>query len=355
MKPIPEPPIGATQIKFNIPLSVLHGADALDWGNMRPYPPGKLSYRHGERRLLLRTLPLHIPQKYKKRKSDTHLWPKGCYVQLNANPVVIAQRKQQSHDHLLWKGMCHALDLTQYVAHPTMTNELCVCTRDEVEYAIQVAILEYISPDALHDLCLAPSTSSSSPYNELSIQKLTKEEGMAVAMEYLKKDAVVLDDDDDDNNGKDSSTTSTTPADITLTFSLLCSMSMTAMSTPVRGKKCRHMQCFDLRNYLHTNATVSGGRWRCGVCEDFVPVDDLVVDGMMVNMLEEIGKDKISGSRDKIQMSKNGSWKFMEENRLRYGGKKRSTADGEEEENSQKKTKPTNGVARQESEIIELI
>lgn len=356
MKTIPEPPIGATQLKFNIPLEVLQEAEALDWGKIRPYPPGKLSYKHGERRLLLRALPLHIPKKYVGKKSDTHLWPKGSFVQLNATPLVIAQRKQQSHDHVLWKGMCHALDLTQYVAHPTMINELCMVTRDDAEYAIQVAVLEYIAPDSLHELCLSPSTSSLSPssYNKLSIQKLTKDEGMAVAMEYLKKDAVVVDDDDDDN-GKDTTTTSTTPADITLTFSLLCSMSMTAMTTPVRGKQCRHMQCFDLRNYLHTNATVSGGRWRCGVCEDFVPVEDLVVDGMMVSMLEEIGKNKISGSRDKIQMSKNGSWKFMEENRLRYGGKKRPAVGGEDEDDSQKKTKPTNGVARQESEIIELI
>jgi len=361
-----EAPISATQLKFAIPSEVLHDGPPLDWGKFRAYP-GKLSYKHGERRLLLRTIPLNVPQKYKKKKSDTHLWPKGCFVQLNSTPLLIAQRKQQSHDHLLWKGMCHALDLTQFVARPTLLNELCICTRDEGEYAIQVAILEYIAPDALHDLCMDITTSppksndTDANYNKVKIQKMTKDEGLAVAMDYLKKDAVVLDDDDDDGHlkdaGKATSTTTTTPADITLTFSLCCSMSMTAMSTPVRGKNCRHMQCFDLRNYLHTNATVSGGRWRCAVCEDFVPVQDLIVDGMMVGMLEEIGKDQISGSRDKIQMSKDGSWKFMEENRLRYS-KKRPAAgggDGAEEEDNRNRKKPANGLNRQASEIIELV
>lgn len=346
-----EKPTAATQLKFAIPLEVLHSAPVLDWGCFRAHP-GKLSYKHGERRLLLRALPLKMPQKYMKKKSDTHLWPKGCFVQLNSTPIMLAQRKQQSHDRKLWKGMCHTLDLTQFVPQPTLLNDLCICTKDEIEYAIQVAMLEYISPDALYDLCMNTSAVQPDTHNENSIQKLTKEEGFAVARGYLKKDAVVLDDDDD--GGKPPSTTTNTPADITLTFSLLCSMSMTAMTTPVRGKNCRHMQCFDLRNYLRTNSTVSGGRWRCAVCEDFVPVQDLVVDGMMVSMLEDLGRDRISGSRDKIQMSKDGAWKFMEENRLKYS-KKRPMGDKDEEEDNRIRKKLNNGATRQASEVIELM
>ena len=35
------------------------------------------SYRNGDKRFIMRTLPLKIPEKYKKKRSDTHNWPKG--------------------------------------------------------------------------------------------------------------------------------------------------------------------------------------------------------------------------------------------------------------------------------------
>ena len=38
------------------------------------------------------------------------------------------------------------------------------------------------------------------------------------------------------------------------------------ISTPVRGARCTHLQCFDLRTFLEMNQAYSAGRWRCPVC-----------------------------------------------------------------------------------------
>jgi len=338
-----DPPLSAFELNFSIPDSVVRSMQPVGWGEFRSC--GRIQYANGECRLLMRTIPLRIPEKYKKKKSDTHLWPKGTFIQLNSNQIQLIQRKQQSHDPTLWKGMCHTLDLTQYVKTPMQLNGLRLCTRDDDTYAIQLALCEYISPDALYALCI-----NSDESNTQKIPKLTYEEGLLVAMKYLKKDAVVLDSDDESDSAE-------SLADITLTFSLICSMSMMAIRTPVRGKNCKHMQCFDLQNYIRTNATVSGGRWRCSVCEDFVSLKDLVIDGMMVKMLEK-HRDDITGSRDKVQVSKDGSWKLMEENRLRYQ-KKRHFNDNASNEDGKKRGKVENGVcnrrASAQEEIIELV
>jgi hypothetical protein len=37
------------------------------------------SFQNGDKRLLLRMLPLKIPEKYKKKRADTHQWPKGRF------------------------------------------------------------------------------------------------------------------------------------------------------------------------------------------------------------------------------------------------------------------------------------
>ena len=72
------------------------------WGNSE-----KTHIQANEHRLVLIAIPL-TPNK--KKRADTHLWPKGTFVQITAGyrgratPIRIVQRKQQSHDLKEWKG-----------------------------------------------------------------------------------------------------------------------------------------------------------------------------------------------------------------------------------------------------------
>jgi hypothetical protein len=68
---------------------------------------GKDRYKTGDRRLILRTLPLFISAKDAKKRADTHIWPKGTLVQLgfltagcvtDETIVPINQRRQEKHD-----------------------------------------------------------------------------------------------------------------------------------------------------------------------------------------------------------------------------------------------------------------
>jgi len=355
-----EKPRGVCDIEFKILPEIINSLSShgpIAWGCPRTAQFEK-SYLHGERRLLVRMLPIKIPEKYKNKRADTHLWAKGSFLQLNSRPINIIQRKQQNHDLSLWKGMCHPLDITPNIHLPNGVNRLQICTRDDSHYALQVVLCDYISPDELYNMCMNDNSHK-------SILKLSYQEGLDNAMTYLnKKPIAVLSDDEDEylkedekkhmskkikagkqdtstNNESDSDNSKNIGTDkkldadsknITISFSLLCPMSMACIQTPVRGKKCKHMQCFDLRNYLQFNVHISGGRWRCAVCEDFVAVNDLVVDGFVTKMLD-LHKDEVCGSRDKILVSSNGSWKFGEENRLRYGVKSRKRSNSATDDN----------------------
>ena len=248
---------------------------------------------------------------------------------------MLNQRKQQTHDHKLWKGMSYPMDLTPFIYAPRKCL-LEMATKDPDLYGVQVAVCEYRSPETLYELCLSP------PHTPGSIEKWSYDEGLRVAMEHANQGAVVLDSDEED--GEDGFT----DRDVTLTFSLLCPMSYQAIETPVRGRGCKHIQCFDLMNYLKSNATVSGGRWRCAVCEEFVSLQDLILDGMVVKMLEKHGR-QVSGSRDKISFCRDGSWFMRDENKLRYQ-KKRPSQDASGGVGKRSKTESSNTV----EEIIDI-
>jgi hypothetical protein len=129
-------------------------------------------------------------------------------------------------------------------------------------FALHVAICEYVSPDALYDQLMGKVVGSDVIIPSMSLRSARK-----LAKDYLADQTVsIIDSEDEDDNvridngGKPS-------GDKHLNFSLLCPISMTAMQTPVRARQCKHLQCFDLRNFLHANKSVTGGRWRCGVSD----------------------------------------------------------------------------------------
>ena len=188
-------------------------------------------------------------------------------------------------------------------------------------YAVHLAVCEYIAPDDLYDELMK------------KIPKTSLEASRVLAEKHFLSQIVSI---DSDNEGVDSS------SNRSLTLSLLCPLSMSAIKTAVRGRNCRHLQCFDMRTFLHYNKHISGGRWRCGVCEDFISVRDLVHCGLYETILLEC-KDKISAGRDKVSFRSDGSWCLKEDSKPRRGG------DGE-------KGRTLNDAATQAPpEIIDLV
>jgi hypothetical protein len=61
--------------------------------------------------------------------------------------------------------------------------------------------------------------------------------------------------------------------------SIVDSITKELMLIPVRGKKCKHLQCFDLMNYLKINMNVHGNvKWKCPICKGLVTINDIFLD-----------------------------------------------------------------------------
>mmetsp|Transcript_35567 Transcript_35567/g.106155 ORF Transcript_35567/g.106155 Transcript_35567/m.106155 type:complete len:1015 (-) Transcript_35567:602-3646(-) len=318
------------------------------WGASRS--PVARTYQDGERRCIVRMLPLHLSDKDKKKRADAHLWPKGTFVQVGGRVVsALPQRKQQSHDASLWKGMCHVFDVTPLVRDPTRKTDVQLCTRDAGSYALQIAICDYISYERLFTKMIGDYQMGIAG----TLRTLTYREGVDVAMKHLEASHVVIDDSDDEGA---SSGDKGGPKDKveSLTLSLLCQVSGKAMETPVRGQDCRHLQCFDLKTWLHNNAIVSGGRWRCALCETWVCPRNLVRCGLFDAMLDKHRGD-VSGERDKVSFRSDGTWELMNANRLKYNNKKRGGDDAGSTGGEAKRGKSDGGARlAEEQEVIDI-
>ncbi|KAI9315099.1 hypothetical protein BX666DRAFT_355876 [Dichotomocladium elegans] len=74
----------------------------------------------------------------------------------------------------------------------------------------------------------------------------------------------------------------------TVRISLKCPISLMRIRIPVKGKDCRHPECFDLQSYLAIS--VENPKWRCPICSTYIPPDSIFRDGLNEKLLRELDK-----------------------------------------------------------------
>jgi hypothetical protein len=80
-------------------------------------------------------------------------------------------------------------------------------------------------------------------------------------------------------------------------ISLKCPLAFTRIIDPCRGSSCRHLQCFDLSNYL--NFAERSSRWECPVCDQNVRFEDLCIDSLSQLALQRnVGSDSFVLNED---------------------------------------------------------
>jgi hypothetical protein len=74
--------------------------------------------------------------------------------------------------------------------------------------------------------------------------------------------------------------------EVSLKFSLRCPLSLMRIELPVKGKDCKHIQCFDANSYLQINK--NHPKFDCPVCNKKVYFSSLVVDSYFLKILGEV-------------------------------------------------------------------
>ncbi|XP_061344047.1 E4 SUMO-protein ligase PIAL2 isoform X2 [Gastrolobium bilobum] len=90
-------------------------------------------------------------------------------------------------------------------------------------------------------------------------------------------------------------------------ISLNCPISFTRIKTPVKGRLCKHFQCFDFDNFIKINSRRPS--WRCPHCNQYVCYVDIHLDRNMVEILKNVGENIVE-----VIVFANGSWKAVLEN-----------------------------------------
>lgn len=126
--------------------------------------------------------------------------------------------------------------------------------------------------------------------------------------------------------------------------------------TPVRGKSCRHTQCFDLDIFLQTRGSKTPGepcepdQFRCPICGGDARPQNLMIDGFFMEVREELSKANRLDARA-IILHESGDWHIKEVEETGEG-------DGSGNHLSRAEEALTSGVRksliRRESEVVEI-
>ena len=127
--------------------------------------------------------------------------------------------------------------------------------------------------------------------------------------------------------------------------------------TPVRGKSCRHYQCFDLDIFLQTRGSKTPGQpcepdqFKCPICGGDARPQSLLIDGFFVEVREELSKTNRLDARA-IVLHETGDWqiKEVEETGESEDGSSRHPSRAEEA----LATGIRKSLIRRESEVIEI-
>ncbi|XP_014245323.1 E3 SUMO-protein ligase PIAS1-like isoform X2 [Cimex lectularius] len=87
-----------------------------------------------------------------------------------------------------------------------------------------------------------------------------------------------------------------------LNVSLKCPLSQILINVPCIGKRCMHIECFDMESYFDANST-KNPKWECPICRKGCQPDNLIIDGYWKAVLKEIPLDCTS-----VSLQKDGSW-----------------------------------------------
>lgn len=103
-----------------------------------------------------------------------------------------------------------------------------------------------------------------------------------------------------------------------ITLDLTDPYTSSMVMTPVRGKTCRHNQCFDLDIFLRTRARKTStepcapDQFKCPICDGDARPQSLVIDGFFQEIRDELSRTKRLDTRA-IVLHENGSWEIKED------------------------------------------
>ncbi|KNG84200.1 hypothetical protein ANOM_007005 [Aspergillus nomiae NRRL 13137] len=107
-----------------------------------------------------------------------------------------------------------------------------------------------------------------------------------------------------------------------LSINLVDPFTARIFSRPVRGRSCKHQDCFDHLTWIQTRASKSGKRslkndWKCPICGQDARPQQLVIDGYLQEVRAELARINLLEGAKAILIKADGSWELKSESDAR--------------------------------------
>lgn len=292
------------KVKFNIEedtekrLSKMRLGSKPGDGLTRPMvEPGSLIYRLRAIKWTKSGTPETPDKEWVARETD---WPSNTFIEVNGNRVELRRKPAWGKDL--------PADITTHIKTGENEIKIAVLRPRQTSPATTLYAMAVEVHECSHEDTIATGLNHITP----------------VDAKTLITSRLVTKDDSDDLMVVDSDE---------LSLAVTCPLSFTLINTPVRGKSCPHLECFDFKNFLDSRPRrkewepPNSDAWRCPICRGDARPGELVVDGFLVDVLKALRETDVGGEDPRhIIVKKDGTWEVKTE--------KESTGDGKEKEDS---------------------
>lgn len=215
--------------------------------------PKKLPRCHVE----IRCLPLD-------RKGFTHQWPTEASILIDNSPTFTFMPQPQ---HLSRKRKDIPGELPLLSQGPHLLH--IYKKKEDINYVVAIVMVQ--------------TCSAMEVLERLKVEKLEQAAGLKLVASCLSD--------------------TTDLATETLQLSLLCPLTHLKPDIPVRGTRCSHLQCFDLRSFVTLQETPKVNRWKCPVCKEHCArlVRDLYLESIL----------QVSGESDMVEFNQRAQYRLM--------------------------------------------
>lgn len=180
-----------------------------------------------------------------------HSWPSSSYVFVNQAYVDLTKFKKDEKK----KTLDIPLDMTANLRNGA--NQVNIQASSMMSYQIAVQLMRPVSVTELVELVKAKCT-------------ISYEDGRKHVLNSFRRGG-------DDVMGMKEKVSISDP------------LVLTRIRVPARPSTCRHVNCFDLANFLMMNERIRS--WRCPVCNSDAQFKNLIVDGWTMHILAALGPD----------------------------------------------------------------
>lgn len=234
-------------------------------------------------------------------------WPTKLLASINQQMLNLdrmrAQRNAPADIKLLVSAGLNSLEMQanacicthgfiiEAVERPTLKAFMSSCIRDK-QLPIDASIRKLKANFDLPNFLVSTNTSRLAPINANSERLLQLNKGASVNRFTIVENSYISEYNTEQGFEL-----------LAAKLSLVDIFTSRRISTPARGKHCKHAQCFDLESFLTVNCDDT--QWQCPLCAVPIPFSTLEIDAYMANVLSEVSNSDL----EHVLVFPNGRWK----------------------------------------------